>query len=462
MSERTTMAVEQPEPCLTVSNEEIATDIKCEGDGCDEKKDNSKPKRSTWCWLLAEDGTPSIATANNNNHQQVLPTPRAATKRQWERIESDLKPAPTESSQSRPRPMVEASDTTTAGEDQTSRDSIPGKSWYWLLAPDGSYATVLPTPRAVKKPKWERIESDSKPAPTESSRSRLRPMVEASDTTTASEDQTSRDSIPGKSWYWLLAPDGSHATVNSTTIPPPPPKRAKRESAVESNSVPDSGKRSLLFRQQQQLGPAMTVDNSIGSGEDENKGMIPGKSWYWLLAPDGSPATVNNTTMASAVPTASTLTTTPKTTVSEKKNRRKTRSNPGQVASDFEDDESAKSNEDENDDDNDCGFSDIKTTNETEDYLSNDTDHQCDKTRKNTDRSISRSSSLHDKKWEEKFQLLVDYQKIHHTTKVGSRNSYLSSWVQRQKNKLQQQAVIEISFATFEFYRIYVEILFYR
>jgi hypothetical protein len=94
--------------------------------------------------------------------------------------------------------------------------------------------------------------------------------------------------------------------------------------------------------------------------------------------------------------------------------------------------------EDSDDDDN----SEISDIESAEDYTSNEADFKSD-TESTNNGCVSGSSSIRDKKWEEKFQLLVDYKKKYNTTKVPHTVPTLGRWVQVQRSAYKKNQLPE-------------------
>jgi len=91
------------------------------------------------------------------------------------------------------------------------KEIIPGKSWYWLLAPDSSLATVdtimaieMNDKVTITHTHTNYCNSSQEPGKRSASKSQLSEAI--NDITT--DDNNKKNSIPGKSWYWLLAADG--------------------------------------------------------------------------------------------------------------------------------------------------------------------------------------------------------------------------------------------------------------
>jgi hypothetical protein len=142
-------------------------------------------------------------------------------------------------------------------------------SWHWLLTSDGTPATVLSSceNRTVEdgnRPLLDKKTSDG-----------------GSLATKTSAEEIKRDLVQG-SWYWLLAPDDSPVTVDTTVESG---GTSTVDTAIEGGTSEDS------------FPPTTNRSN-----EHRRRDLVHG-SWYWLLAPDDSPANVNHSAGSRAATT---------------------------------------------------------------------------------------------------------------------------------------------------------------
>jgi hypothetical protein len=246
-------------------------------------------------------------------------------------------------------------------------------SWHWLLTSDGTPATVLSSceNRTVEdgnRPLLDKKTSDG-----------------GSLATKTSAEEIKRDLVQG-SWYWLLAPDDSPVTVDTTVESG---GTSTVDTAIEGGTSEDS------------FSPTTNRSN-----EHRRRDLVHG-SWYWLLAPDDSPANVNHSAGSRAATTR----------------KRKPRDPPDSNQLDSRSRRSCRRRRDINVIDTELiETEDGNSSGDTVD--GDDSDDACQSC------YIAKEDYA---KWEEKFQLLVEYKNKHKTTKVPHLYPILGIWVSRQR-----------------------------
>lgn len=345
-------------------NNVMRTDSKRNGYGEERKRDHLiDPTSRDDCFnamLIAEDGDNSATVATRMVAQRTKP--RETSINTTENIDKRF---------------------TSAG------DNPKSGSWRWLLAPDGSYATVDNTMPSQKRHRRCTIDSDT----------RIKPEIVASshvmmiDSTKVDKNKAVSENDPKLSnWHWLLTPDGSFATGGNTSSSRKQRKRPKNDAITVRKRKRASFNEKKILRQKPQP-----------------------STWYWLLAPDGSCLTAGNPTLT-------------------RKRRKFSGANSvlvekcvysvltPRIGNGFgQKSMEGKYGIDDNDDD------EIVTVTDTDgsDFLT----------------SISwkgRGCGGFGKKycnrhWEERFQLLIEYKKKHKTTNVNLLTPVLGTWTQWQR-----------------------------
>jgi hypothetical protein len=191
-------------------------------------------------------------------------------------------------------------------------------SWYWLLQP----ASSSPSKRrrsiaATPNPKRRRIEpfrTDTLPSsanivtPTRSGTVEKKKKKNDATTTTIIGSDESESRVGG--WAWLLHPDGSHVIVDSTTTTTSSSKNkpkpaigalaAKATNQTKSKTKTMPHKRKTIAETNTKQLPTATQRSNDDDDDDDDDVRKPlavrrNHRWAWLLEPDGSHATVENT-----------------------------------------------------------------------------------------------------------------------------------------------------------------------
>lgn len=172
------------------------------------------------------------------------------------------------------------------------------------------------------------------------------------------------------SWYWLLAPDGCPAMVDT---------KAEGEAVEGGSSSPATEKREECKRRR----------DPVAQG-----------SWHWLLAPDGSPATVHRSTASRAAIVGK---------------RKRGAAPEGERHALGPKPRSYRRRRDI------IGAEPIET----------DDEHcSCDTVNEDDFNCITKQQHA---QWEENFQLFQEYNNKHKTTRVPFRHPALGPWVTKQR-----------------------------
>ena len=211
-----------------------------------------------------------------------------------------------------------------------------GSRWCWLLAQDGTPASVN----------------------TKNTTTNTNTTAAVSPATKTSAGEITSNPLVCGSWHWLLAPDGSPAMVGKKT---------------EDEEV-ENGTRS-----------SSPVTKTTSEECKRRRGPMVQHSWHWLLAPDGSPATAEHSTL-SRVATGGKRKRGGERHASGPKPRSYRRRTDAISAESFE-----------------------------------------------TDDEHSRINKHQHTQWKEKFELLVEYKNKHKTTRVPWKEPILGGWVADQR-----------------------------
>ena len=284
------------------------------------------------------------------------------------------------------------------------------RRWYWHIAEDGSFSTVgssevssaittatTTTTTAAVAPAVPPTRRDGSSPPPPSPERTVAGCPERSTSLLPFPKRPRRDApdpAGGRNrnfcsganhhhhhrgrWRWLLEPDGSHATAIPPSLHATRKKRPRDPGACAATTTTIEG--DLVSSAS---GPRRRRDTKRASG-----------SWYWLLANDGRPATVDASTQSSMI-------------IGTK--RRRPSSEPSfPTPSRYH---CCKSEEDTNE---------YRESDEDESNLLDHEEHEI--------RSLDSSQ-----RWKQNFQRLVSYKQKHNTADVPTRMPILGNWVNMQR-----------------------------
>ena len=284
------------------------------------------------------------------------------------------------------------------------------------------------------------------------------------------------------SWHWLLNPDGSYATIDSsaerttttttaasrmaaTAVEPTGKKRKQRDPAEagSENETKEGSKSSswhwLLApdgsyatagnkKERERIESRMSPIDKRSNGIHRKRNAAQSeKSWYWLLAPDGTPATIEHSLAASRASSSrkrnrSGVPDDEKRTFEQQRTRRRPTGSKTLERFDAEEDDESRY-------DVDADF----VENRSESNVVTEEQHE---------------------KWENLFRLLVQYKKKHRTTLVPGKQNELGIWVMHQRRayrtgkltKYRQECLESIGFVwdvrETEWMKMYHSLLAYR
>jgi hypothetical protein len=205
-------------------------------------------------------------------------------------------------------------------------------------------------------------------------------------------------------WFWLLAPDGSYATVDHTL------SRAtrKRKRGCESSAAARQGRAASRRR----LRPGADSVPKQPTFDDNGECGKQGK-WYWLLAEDGSPSTVYTTPSASV-----------------RRKQQEIERNPDRYTDEYNEDDNDTASNDEYHEE--C----INESNEDDSFTTDDEGG-----------NYNRLSTSQVQKWKEMYDRLVAHKKMYKTTCVPHKwkeDLQLGYWVHTQRDKCEDKRWIDL------------------
>ena len=313
--------------------------------------------QGSWCWLLAQDGSPATTAypySGNGSKGKDTVSP------------IDIKGPPEVVNNGTTNSDARNTDAATC-ENKKPRDlangSKEGSRWSWLLAQDGTPATVDTKTTTIH------ANTDTDTTTNTNATAAVSPAAETS------AGELTRKALVYGSWHWLLAPDGSPAMAGTHT----------EEDVVESGT-PNSPPATKTTREE---------------GKSRRDPVAQG-SWHWLLAPDGSPSIAEHEdSTASRAATGGKR----KRGAAPEGRRNASRPTPRSYR--------------------------CRTDRIGAEPMETDDEHSsCDTADEDGFNPITKR---HHAQWEEKFQLLVEYKNKHKTTRVPYRDPALGSWVNHQR-----------------------------